>query len=122
MKNNKLKLFYIALVLLFLYLPIIVLVVFSFNDSQLNIKWQGFTLKWYSVLFHNKELLTAFINTIIVAVSAMTVSTIIGNYLAENLGWNDFLVTILNMLANFILEYLYDMYVVFKGNIDNKKK
>ena len=49
-------------------------------------------------------------------------STIIGNYLAENLGWNDFLVTILNMLANFILEYLYDMYVVFRGNIDNKKK
>lgn len=50
------------------------------------------------------------------------VSTLLGNYLAENLGWNDFLVTGLNMLANFILEYLYDMYIVFKGNIDNKKK
>ena len=50
------------------------------------------------------------------------VSTILGNYLAENLGWNDFLVTGLNMLANFVLEYLYDMYIVFKGNIDNKKK
>ena len=50
------------------------------------------------------------------------VSTILGNYLAEDLGWNDFIVTGLNMLANFILEYLYDMYVVFRGNIDNKKK
>ena len=50
------------------------------------------------------------------------ISTILGNYLAENLGWNDFLVTGLNMLANFVLEYLYDMYIVFKGNIDNKKK
>ncbi len=50
------------------------------------------------------------------------VSTIIGNYLAENLGWNDFLVTLLNMLANFILEYLYDEYIVFKGNIDTKVK
>ena len=50
------------------------------------------------------------------------VSTILGNYLAENLGWNDFIVTGLNMLANFILEYLYDMYIVFRGNIDNKKK
>ena len=49
------------------------------------------------------------------------VSTIIGNYLAENLGWNDFIVTALNMLANFILEYLYDKYVVFKGNIDTKE-
>ena len=48
------------------------------------------------------------------------VSTILGNYLAENLGWNDFLVTGINMLANFILEYLYDKYVVFKDNIDNK--
>jgi len=50
------------------------------------------------------------------------VSTIIGNYLAEKLLWNDFLVTGLNMLANFILEYLYDKYVVFKGNIDTKEK
>ncbi len=50
------------------------------------------------------------------------VSTIIGNYLAESCHWNDFLVTALNMLANFILEYLYDKYVVFKGNIDTKEK
>ena len=49
-------------------------------------------------------------------------STIAGNYLAENLGWNDILVTILNMLANFVLEYLYDKYFVFKGSIDTKIK
>lgn len=50
------------------------------------------------------------------------VSTIVGNYLAEELLWNDFLVTLLNMLANFILEYLYDKYIVFKGNIDTKEE
>lgn len=49
------------------------------------------------------------------------VSTILGNYLAENLGWNDILVTLLNMLCNFVLEYLYDKYVVFRGSIDTKK-
>ena len=49
------------------------------------------------------------------------VSTIIGNYLAEDLGWNDFIVTGLNMLANFILEYLWDEFVVFRGNIDTKE-
>ena len=49
------------------------------------------------------------------------VSTVVGNYLAENLGWNDILVTILNMACNFILEYLYDKYVVFRGSIDTKK-
>ena len=49
------------------------------------------------------------------------VSTVVGNYLAENLGWNDILVTLLNMACNFILEYLYAKYVVFRGSIDTKK-
>ena len=49
-------------------------------------------------------------------------STLLGNYLAENLHWNDFLVTALNMLANFVLEYLYDKYIVFKDTIDTKEK
>ena len=50
------------------------------------------------------------------------ISTIVGNYLAETLHWNDFFVTGLNMLCNFILEYLYDEYYVFKGTIDTKEK
>lgn len=49
-------------------------------------------------------------------------STILGNYLAENLLWNGTLVTLLNMLANFILEYLYDRFYVFKDSIDTKVK
>lgn len=49
------------------------------------------------------------------------VSTYLGNYLVETLGWNDLVVTILNMLANFVLEYLYDKYVVFRGSIDSKE-
>ena len=48
------------------------------------------------------------------------VSTALGNYLAETLGWNDTLVTILNMICNFVLEYLYDTYFVFRGSIDTK--
>ena len=47
-------------------------------------------------------------------------STLLGNYLVEELHWNDYLVTGLNMLLNFILEYLYDKYIVFKGSIDTK--
>ena len=49
-------------------------------------------------------------------------STLLGNYLAENLHWNDYLVTGINMLLNFVLEYLYDKYVVFRGHIDEKEK
>lgn len=50
------------------------------------------------------------------------VSTILGNYLVEKLSWNEYLVTGLNMLSNFVLEYLYDKYYVFKGTIDTKIK
>ena len=47
-------------------------------------------------------------------------STIAGNYLAETLLWNGTIVTLLNMLCNFILEFLYDKYIVFRGSIDTK--
>ena len=45
-------------------------------------------------------------------------STLLGSFLADTLGWNEYLVTVLNMAANFILEYLYDRLVVFRGTID----
>ena len=50
------------------------------------------------------------------------ISTILGDYLVEKIGWNEYLVTGINMVFNFILEYLYDKYVVFKGSIDTKNK
>lgn len=46
------------------------------------------------------------------------VSTILGNYLADTLLWNEYLVTAMNMAANFILEYLYDRFVVFRRSLD----
>ncbi len=45
-------------------------------------------------------------------------STILGNFLAEDLGWNEFLVTLINMCLNFVTEFLFDKYVVFRGTID----
>ena len=45
-------------------------------------------------------------------------STLLGNYLAESLGWNEYLVTGINMALNFVTEFLYDTYVVFRGSID----
>lgn len=45
-------------------------------------------------------------------------STVLGNYLAETLGWNEYLVTILNMLLNFVTEFLFDRFVVFRDTID----
>lgn len=48
-------------------------------------------------------------------------STFLGNYLAEDLKWNGILVTLINMVLNFVLEYLYDMFIVFRGSIDTKE-
>ena len=45
-------------------------------------------------------------------------STVLGNWLAEDLGWNEYLVTALNMIMNFVLEFLYDRFVVFRDSID----
>lgn len=49
-------------------------------------------------------------------------STWLGNYLAESLLWNEYLVTGLNMIANFVLEYLYDRFYVFRDSIDTRGK
>lgn len=49
------------------------------------------------------------------------VSTVGGNWLADGLGWNEYLVTALNMIANFVLEFLYDKLVVFRGRIDTNE-
>ena len=68
---------YVALMLLFLYLPIFVLIAFSFNASK-GYSWTGFSLKWYQDLFSNELLLTSFRNTLIVAVIASIISTVLG--------------------------------------------
>ena len=45
-------------------------------------------------------------------------STLLGNWLAETVGWNEYLVTALNMVLNFVLEFLYDRFFVFRDSID----
>jgi spermidine/putrescine transport system permease protein len=67
-----------SLVFLFFYLPIVLLVVYSFNDSRLNIVWRGFTLKWYGELAHNATLLRAFENSLIIAGATMLLSVVLG--------------------------------------------
>lgn len=49
-------------------------------------------------------------------------STLLGNFLAEQLLWNEYVVTILNMLLNFVLEYLYDRFFVFGASLDTSKR
>ncbi len=78
MKRNILQKIYIALIFIFLYAPIVTLIVLSFNGSRTRAKWGGFTLKWYSALFQNRDILQALFNTLLIALIASIVSTIIG--------------------------------------------
>lgn len=72
-------------VFLFLYVPIIVLIIFSFNDSKLNVVWTGFTFKWYVKLIHDDEILRALANTLQVAFASTILATMIGTLAAVGL-------------------------------------
>lgn len=79
---KKLGKIYMALVLLFLYVPIFVLIVFSFNETKSRSVFSGFTLDWYSKLFHNRIIMDSLMNTIIIAVASSIISTILGTFAA----------------------------------------
>lgn len=66
------------LIYLFLYLPLLIVIAYSFNDSRVNVTWVGFTLKWYRVLFNDKQLINAALNSLVIAVLASSVSVILG--------------------------------------------
>jgi len=76
-KNRALKITALA-VYGFLYLPLLIVVIYSFNDSKLNAEWVGFTFKWYDKLFHNREMLSAAGNSLIIATSSALVATVLG--------------------------------------------
>ena len=69
---------YLALILLFLYAPIAVMIAFSFNAGKSRAVWEGFSLKWYEALFHNDQIISALEVTLIVAVVATAISVVLG--------------------------------------------
>lgn len=77
-KNSKFANFYLAVVFLLMYLPIAVVVVFSFNESKLPVRFTGFSLKWYESLFHNQAMLEALVNSLILGVLSCMLSAVIG--------------------------------------------
>ncbi len=67
---------YALAVVAFLYLPLMILSLYSFNDSRINAVWTGFTLKWYASLSHNTRVLEALTNSLIIAGISTTISTL----------------------------------------------
>ena len=77
-----LKKCYLGLVLVFLYVPILVLIVQSFNAGKSRAKWEGFSFRWYIELFQDERTINALFVTLSIAVLAMVISTILGTLAA----------------------------------------
>lgn len=88
MKKHEFKplsVLYACLVYSFLYIPIIVVIIFSFNTSKRNITFDGFTFDWYAKMANNEQLMKAFFNTLIVAAASTAISVVIGTLCAVGL-------------------------------------
>ncbi|MBE5758431.1 MAG: ABC transporter permease [Clostridiales bacterium] len=90
---------YISLLLLFLYIPILMLMVFSFNEGKTMSKWTGFSLKWYVQLFNDPNIADALTNTLSIAFLSAIISTIIGTLAA--IGINECKKSTQNLILNF---------------------
>jgi len=78
MVKNVFKKIYTFLIFLFLYAPIIVLIVFSFNESKSRAHWTGFTFKWYVEMFKDQQIMTSLYNTVTIALIASIFATVLG--------------------------------------------
>lgn len=82
MVKKSVERLYLGLIIIFLYAPILTLMVFSFNDSKSRAKWGGFTLKWYKTMLHDPVISKALYYTLIIALIASVIATIIGTFAA----------------------------------------
>jgi len=82
MVKTALKRIYTFLIFLFLYAPIIVLIVFSFNESKSRAHWTGFTFKWYVEMFKDQQIMTSLYYTVTIALAASVIATILGTIAA----------------------------------------
>ncbi|MGE4440488.1 MAG: spermidine/putrescine ABC transporter permease PotC [Desulfomicrobium sp.] len=79
---RRLRMLYATLVFVFLYLPLGVMVVYSFNASRFSMAWKGFSIDWYVKLFANAALMQAALNSLLIAALAATCSSILGTLIA----------------------------------------
>ena len=82
-KNNSfLDRLFMALVFVFLYAPIVLLIVFSFNSGNSNMVWKGFSLHWYTKLFRNRIIMQSVYTTLLVSLLATIIATVAGTFAA----------------------------------------
>lgn len=85
MRTSWPKVFYLLLVFLFFYIPISVVVIFSFNNSEHSLLWHGFTTVWYQDLWQDNTIITALLHSITIGVLSSSIATVIGTLAAVSL-------------------------------------
>lgn len=128
-KTNLIEKIYLGLIFLFLYAPIFVLIVYSFNKSKIFGVWTGFSLDWYGALFRDRFVMSAVQTTLIVAIIATVISTILGTLAAVGiqefgknkrrilLGMNDIPVLNPDIVIAISLMVLFGMFKIPKGHL-----
>lgn len=81
-KNKWLSVLVLGLTVFFFYVPIVLMIIFSFNDSRSLSNWNGFSLRWYQQLFRDREIVKVVVDTVIIALISTVVSTIVGTLAA----------------------------------------
>ena len=84
-KNSKFAAFYMGVIFLLMYIPIAVVIVFSFNESKLPVSFTGFSLKWYRQLLADSDMLEALRNSLVLGVLSCGISAVIGTFGAVGL-------------------------------------
>jgi len=81
-KTNPLLSIHAYLVMAFIYLPVLMILIFSFNNSRINSTWEGFTFKWYGSLFQNRNVMDALMNSLTIAFTSTVIATVLGTVAA----------------------------------------
>ena len=79
MKNRTiLPNIYLAVILALMYVPIVLVIIYSFNESKISSVWDGFSLKWYTDLFKDESMFEALVNSIVLGLSSSFAAAVIG--------------------------------------------
>ncbi|MGI6021326.1 MAG: ABC transporter permease [Lachnospiraceae bacterium] len=77
-KNRKFEMIFICIVMALIFIPIVVTIIYSFNESRISSVWGGFSLKWYRELFRDRDMFKALGNSVLIAVLSCLISAVIG--------------------------------------------
>lgn len=122
-RDPKLSVLFLAFITILLYLPIILIILYSFNKSKISSVWKGFSLHWYQALFHDEAMFEALANSVVLAISASTAAAVIGTLAAVGFskikprgkGLIEFLSTLPIMIPEIILGMVFMVFFSLIG-------